>query len=236
MPSFVSLGVAFLAGLASVLSPCVLPLIPSYLTTMAGTSLTPDAVLNHQVRTRVIQNSLLFVLGFSIILIAAGLTASSLGQFVSHERRLIARLGGILIIIFGLEISGLIDIGLFKRDLHISGRHSRRWSSLILGLVFAAGWTPCVGPILASVLIMAADSHTVWSGAVLLMSYAIGLGVPFLALAIFLGQASRWTRRLGQFLPWIERISGASLVILGVLLLTGWFDLIPNLVTNNLAW
>ncbi len=236
MPSFVSLGIAFLAGLASVLSPCVLPLIPSYLTTMAGTALTADAVINHQVRGRVIQNALLFVLGFSVILVAAGLTASSLGLFVSHHRRLIAELGGILIIIFGLEISGLIDIGIFKRDLHVGVHRSRQWSSLVMGLVFAAGWTPCVGPILASVLIMAADSHTVWSGAALLTSYAIGLAVPFIALAVFLGQATRWVRQLGRYLPWIERISGGLLVILGVLLLTGWFDLIPNLVTSNLAW
>lgn len=236
MPSFVSLGVAFLAGLASVLSPCVLPLIPSYLTTMAGTSLTTEAITNHRVRLRVIQNSLLFVLGFSLILVAAGLTASSLGQFIAHHRRLIAELGGILIIVFGLEITGLIDIGMLKRDHHVRSRHTRRWSSLILGLVFAAGWTPCVGPILASVLILAAASHTAWAGALLLSSYALGLAVPFLALAAFLGQATRWTRQLGHYLPWIERIAGGLLVALGILLLTGWFDLIPNLVTTNLAW
>ncbi|MHB1612385.1 MAG: cytochrome c biogenesis CcdA family protein [Sulfobacillus sp.] len=230
--SLVSLGVAFVAGLASILSPCVLPLIPSYLSSMAGTALTPETIANHRVRTRVIQNSLLFILGFSLILIAAGLGASSLGQFVAHHRRLIAELGGLVIIVFGLEISGLIEIGLFKRDVHIGVKPStQRWSSLILGIVFAAGWTPCVGPILASILILAARSNTVMSGAVLLASYALGLAIPFLALAVFLGQAAQWTRRMGQYLPWIERISGAFLVVLGILLITGWFDLIPNLVT-----
>ncbi len=231
MPSFVSLGVAFVAGLASILSPCILPLIPSYLTTMAGTSLTSEAVMSHQVRTRVMQNAWLFVLGFSVILVAAGLTASSLGRFVSNHRRLIAELGGILIIVFGLDIAGLIEVGLFKRDLHLGRVHPRRCPSLVMGLVFAAGWTPCVGPILASVLIMAANSHTVWSGAILLTSYATGLAVPFLLLATFLGHATRWTRKLGVYVPWIERIAGGLLVVLGALLVTGWFDLIPNLAT-----
>ncbi len=203
---------------------------------MAGTSLTAEAVSSQRVRLRVIQNALLFVLGFSLILVAAGLTASSLGQFIAHHRHLIAELGGILIIVFGLEITGLIDIGILKRDRHVSSQHTRRWSSLVMGLVFAAGWTPCVGPILASVLILAAASHTAWSGAVLLSGYALGLAIPFVALAVFLGQAIRWVRRLGHYLPWIERIAGGLLVVMGILLLTGWFDLIPNLVTTNLAW
>ncbi|PSR33208.1 MAG: cytochrome C biogenesis protein [Sulfobacillus benefaciens] len=230
--SLVSIGVAFVAGLASVLSPCVLPLIPSYLTSMAGTALTPDSIADHKIRSRVIQNSLLFILGFSLILIAAGLGASALGQFVAQHRRLIAELGGLVIIVFGLEISGVIEIGLFKRDAHIGLKpNRRRWSSILLGVVFAAGWTPCVGPILASILILAARSNTVIAGALLLASYAVGLAIPFFALAVFLGQAAQWTRRLGQYLPWIEKLSGAFLVILGVMLITGWFDLIPNWVT-----
>lgn len=229
--SIVSLGVAFVAGLASVLSPCVLPLIPSYLTTMAGTALTAESVHNHLIRRRVMQNALLFVSGFSVILVLAGLGASSMGQFVHIHRQVIAELGGLVMIVFGLELFGLIQIGLIKRDVHFAVTpKAQGFSAVILGMVFAAGWTPCVGPILASILLLAAHSSTVATGGLMLASYAVGLAVPFLALAFFLGQAAQWTRHMGRYLPWIERASGAMLVVLGVMLLTGWFDRIPNLV------
>ncbi|POB11978.1 MAG: cytochrome C biogenesis protein [Sulfobacillus thermosulfidooxidans] len=229
--SLVSLGVAFVAGLASVLSPCVLPLIPSYLTTMAGTALTAESVHNHVIRRRVMQNAVLFVLGFSIILVLAGLGASSMGQFIHFHRQIIAEIGGLIMIVFGLEIFGLIQIGLIKRDVHFSVTPKAQGiSAVILGMVFAAGWTPCVGPILASILLLAAHSSTVSTGGIMLASYAAGLAVPFIVLAFFLGQAAQWTRQMGRYLPWIERISGAMLVILGISLLTGWYDRIPNLV------
>ncbi|OLZ08702.1 cytochrome c biogenesis CcdA family protein [Sulfobacillus thermosulfidooxidans] len=229
--SLVSLGVAFIGGLASVLSPCVLPLIPSYLTTMAGTALTADAIQNHQVRRRVMQNAFLFVLGFSTVLVLAGLGASSLGQFVQFHRHVIAQLGGLITIIFGLEILGFIQIGLIKRDIHLSVTpRAQGLSAVLLGIVFAAGWTPCVGPILTSILLLAARSSTLATGGIMLASYALGLAVPFLALAFFLGQAAQWTRQMGRYLPWIERVSGAMLVILGIMLLTGWYDRIPNIV------
>ncbi len=234
--SLVSLGVAFVAGLASVLSPCVLPLIPSYLTTMAGTALTAEAVENHLVRRRVMQNAVLFVSGFSIILVLAGLGASSAGQFVHFHRELIAQLGGLIMIVFGLEIFGIIQIGLIQRDMHFTvSPKAQGLSAILLGMVFAAGWTPCVGPILASILLLAAHSKTVGAGGIMLAVYALGLAVPFLALALFLGQAAQWTRHMSRYLPWIERVSGALLVVLGIMLLTGWYDRIPDLVAMGQA-
>ncbi len=230
--SLVSLGVAFGGGLASVLSPCVLPLIPSYLTTMAGTALTREAVENRRIQRRVMQNAILFVAGFSTVLVLAGLGASALGQFFQFHRHVIAQLGGLVTIVFGLEILGLIQIGLMNRDAHfpLAAPKAQGLSAALLGIVFAAGWTPCVGPILTSILLLAARSDTLGAGGVMLAFYSLGLAVPFLILAFFLGKAAQLTHRMGQYLPWIERVSGALLVILGVMLLTGWFDRIPNIV------
>ncbi len=230
--SLVSLGVAFGSGLASVLSPCVLPLIPSYLTTMAGTALTREAVENRHVQFRVMQNAVLFVTGFSIILVLAGLGASALGTFFQFHRHVLTQLGGLITIVLGLEVLGVIQIGLLNRDAHFSlAPKAQGLSSILLGIVFAVGWTPCVGPILTSILLLAAHSSTIEAGGVLLAFYALGLAVPFLALAFFLGKAAQLTRKLALYIPWIERISGATLVILGVMLLSGWFDRIPNILT-----
>lgn len=218
-----SLSIAFGAGLASLLSPCVVPLVPSYLTALAGTPLTLDAVQNQAVRTRVVMNSLIFILGFSTILVISGLAATSIGQFVIRYQDLMAELGGIVMILFGLELIGAIRLGLLKRETRFRLPQRGRlgvFSPLIMGLVFAAGWTPCVGPIWTSILILAARSNTVAWGGVLLAAYALGLALPFFVLAIFLSRATLWTQRLSQYLPWIERLSGALLTILGLLLAT----------------
>ncbi|MDA8192501.1 MAG: cytochrome c biogenesis CcdA family protein [Thermaerobacter sp.] len=230
----VSFGVAFAAGLASILSPCILPMVPSYLTTMAGTALTGEAVQSRTVRARVMVNAVLFVAGMSLILVISGLLATSLGQFVRSYRNLLSQLGGMVIALFGLELMGVIQLGILKRDWHMSTRvhGGRGWSAFLLGVIFATGWTPCVGPILASIIIMASAAHSVWAGGVLLATYAAGLAVPFLALALFLGQAAHWTRRLGRYVVAIERVSGALLVVLGALLMTHWYARIPGLVAG----
>lgn len=216
-----SLGIAFGAGLASLLSPCVIPLVPSYLTALAGTPLTLESVQDQTLRTRVLINSLIFIAGFSLLLVASGLAATSLGQFVSRYQTLISELGGIVMVIFGLELAGVIQVGLLKRDLRLSLPRRGRlgaWSPLIMGLVFAAGWTPCVGPIWTSILILAARSSTVWLGGVLLAFYALGLALPFFLLAVFLSRATAWVHRLSRYLPWIERGAGMLLTTLGLLL------------------
>lgn len=223
MPDLATFSIAFGAGLASVLSPCVVPLVPSYLTAMAGTSLTTDVVQSQTVRVRVMVNALIFIAGFSLILILSGLVASSIGQFIRHYQSLIAELGGVVMVIFGLELMGAIHLGLLKRDAHLTLPRQGRlgiWSPFIMGIVFAAGWTPCVGPIWSSILILAARSQSLYLGGVLLATYALGLALPFFILAVFLSRATSWARGLNRYLPWIERISGAFLVILGILLAT----------------
>lgn len=216
-------GIAFGAGLASVLSPCVVPLVPSYLTAMAGTPLTMEAVATRAVRTRVLANALIFIAGFSSVLILSGLVATTIGEFIHRYQTLISELGGVVMVIFGLELAGVIHLGLLKRDLHLElpkrGRLGN-WSPLIMGIVFAAGWTPCVGPIWSSILILASRSHTVVLGGVLLAFYALGLAVPFFILALFVSRATQWTRQLSRYLPWIERTAGILLVVLGLLLAT----------------
>lgn len=218
-----SLGIAFGAGLASLLSPCVVPLVPSYLTALAGTPLTVESVQDRALRTRVVVNASIFILGFSVILILSGLAATSIGQFVSRYQTLISQLGGVVMVIFGLELAGVINLGLLKRDVRMALPRRGRlgiWSPLIMGLVFAAGWTPCVGPIWSSILILAARTSTVWLGGVLLAAYALGLALPFFILAVFVSRATKWTQQLSRYLPWIERVSGILLTILGILLAT----------------
>lgn len=218
-----SLYIAFGAGLASLLSPCVVPLVPSYLAALAGTPLTLEAVQNPALRLRVVVNSLIFIVGFSAVLILSGLAATSIGQFLDRFQTLIAELGGIIMVIFGLELVGVIHLGLLKRETRLSLPRRGRlgsWSPLIMGLVFAAGWTPCVGPIWTSILILAAHTHTVLLGGVMLAAYATGLALPFFLLAVFLSRATLWTKSLSRYLPGIERISGVLLIILGLLLTT----------------
>ncbi len=218
-----SFGVAFGAGLASVLSPCVVPLVPSYLAALAGTPLTLESVQSRALRLRVIGNALIFIAGFSLVLILSGLVATAIGQFIRQYQTLIAELGGVVMVIFGLELMGVIHLGLLKRDVRFALPRRGRlgvWSPFIMGLVFAAGWTPCVGPIWSSILLLAARSQTVWLGGVLLATYALGLALPFFILALFLTRATRWTQRLNRYLPWIERGAGLLLTILGILLAT----------------
>ncbi|MDA8205757.1 MAG: cytochrome c biogenesis protein CcdA [Thermaerobacter sp.] len=218
-----SLGIAFAAGLASLLSPCVVPLVPSYLTALAGTPLTVEALPSRALHARVLINALIFITGFSSILILSGLVATSIGQFVSRYQTLISQLGGVVMVIFGLELAGIIHVGLLKRDVRFALPRRGRlgiWSPLIMGVVFAAGWTPCVGPIWSSILILAARTSTVLVGGVLLAAYALGLALPFFILAVFLSRATLWTRQISAYLPWIERVSGILLTILGVLLAT----------------
>ncbi|MCL5115736.1 MAG: cytochrome c biogenesis protein CcdA [Firmicutes bacterium] len=233
MIQYTSFGIAFGAGLASVLSPCVVPLVPSYLTAMAGTPLTVDAVQDRTVRARVLTNALIFIAGFSLVLILSGLVATAIGQFIRHYQTLISELGGVVMVIFGLELAGIIHLGLLKRDVHLTMPKRGRlgvWSPLIMGIVFAAGWTPCVGPIWSSILILASRSHTVVLGGVLLATYAMGLALPFFILALFLSRATLWTRQLNRYLPWIERVAGGLLTVLGLLLATHLYVRLAGLV------
>jgi cytochrome c-type biogenesis protein len=211
----VGYGAAFAAGLASVVSPCVLPLLPAYLSHLSGRSLSElSGSPSPQVRRQAVAHALLFVASFGAVFVALGATASALGQWLHGYGELLRRVGGALIVAFGLQLLGLW--GIPARAARPVPRSGGLWQAVGLGAAFAVGWTPCVGPVLASILTLAAQQPGVAQGAALLAAYAAGLGVPFVAMAVAFGWTWAAIRRLGPFLPAIERATGAVLVVMGI--------------------
>jgi len=210
-------GVAFVAGILSFLSPCVLPLVPSYLAYVGGSAQAQRRVL--------LTNSLFFILGFSLVFVALGASASALGSVLRGNRDVLMIVGGVLVIFFGLVMLGAIKVPWLYRDTRVQYRGETRspWGALLLGMAFAAGWTPCIGPILGAILTMAGAAGTLAQGVGLLGVYALGLGVPFLAAALLLEPFLRFSKRFQRYLPWIERGAGVLLLIAGVLMLTGTY-------------
>lgn len=210
----------FLEGLASFLSPCVLPLIPVYLTYLTGQSMQDMA--NNKSKKQLILNSVGFVLGFSMVFIALGAAATSIGQFLRQYQYVIKKISGILIIIFGLFHAGFLNISFMnqerRRQIGTSSAPSFI-TSLLIGMGFSIGWTPCIGPILTSVLLMASSAETLRAGMGLLGIYALGLGVPFIIMALLMGTMWDRFKNLYRYMDWIKRISGILLATIGVLML-----------------
>ncbi len=223
-----SLGVvvAFSAGLFSFLSPCVLPLFPSYVSFITGMSvgdLTAD--LTGAARRRVMLHALAFVAGFSLVFVSLGASFSAAGQFLLDYRDLIRRVGGVLIVLFGFYIAGVFKLGLLGRtkQLQLREKPAGYLGSLAVGITFAIGWTPCVGPILGAILSLAGTAETVQRGIGLLIAYSAGLGLPFLLSAVALGSFLRFFKRYRPFIPVMERAAGALLVVVGVLVFTNYY-------------
>lgn len=222
----ISLLVAFVAGLLSFTSPCVLPLIPIYLAHLAGVSLGDRGLAN---RTRVMLNAAAFVLGFSIVFVLLGLAVGALGSFVADGRVWLVRIGGALLVVMGLHLIGLVRIPLLDQERRLevvprAGGIGRLGSSLAVGAAFGAGWTPCVGPILGAILTLAAGrGHTVDAG-ILLTAYAVGFAVPFLGAAAAVGSAPRVVRSLSRHLGTVSSASGAVVLAVGVILLLGIYE------------
>ncbi|MCL5291919.1 MAG: cytochrome c biogenesis protein CcdA [Actinobacteria bacterium] len=209
---------AFLAGLLSFLSPCVLPLIPGYLSFISGVSV--DAL--EEKRTRVIMASALFVLGFSVVFVAMGASASLVGGFLIGYRRLIERIAGVFIILFGLSLAGAIDLPfLFRSGMSAGNRRFGLAGALPLGMAFAVAWTPCVGAILASILLLAAQGETAGRGGILLASYAAGLGIPFLLAGAFFARARGVLQWFGRHKRIVSGAAGFFLIAMGLLMLSG---------------
>ena len=218
--------VAFTAGLFSFLSPCVLPLFPSYLSFVTGMSVADlQADLTPEARRRVTLHSFAFVLGFSIIFVSLGASFSAAGQFLFGYRDLIRQIGGVLIVIFGFYIAGLLNFGQFSRTAQWQLRQKPAGyaGSFVVGLTFAIGWTPCVGPILGAILSLAGTADTVSRGIGLLTAYSAGLGVPFILSAIALGVFLRFFKRYRPFIPIVERTAGVILIVVGVLVFTNYY-------------
>ncbi len=223
-----SLGVAvaFSAGLLSFLSPCVLPLFPSYLSFITGMSVDRLAAdVSAGSRRRVILHSLAFIAGFSLVFIALGASFSAAGRFLLDYREWIRIAGGLLIIVFGLDIAGILRIGIFgrSRQIEIKTKPAGYIGTFAVGVTFAIGWTPCVGPILGSILSLAGTAETVRKGIGLLMAYSAGLALPFFLSSLALGGFLKFFKRYRAAMPVVERVAGVLLVLVGLLVVTNYF-------------
>lgn len=223
-----SLPMVFGAGVLSFLSPCVLPLVPPYLTYMSGASfeqLRDEAGSTGALQRRVALTSLFFILGFSVVFVALGATATAFGQAFRQLLPILTPLAGLLIIAMGLHFLGVYRISLLDRQIRHQGPGvaSGPLGGFLLGLAFAIGWTPCIGPVLAAVLSVAAGRETAWEGASLLGLYSLGLGVPFFLAGIAVGPFLTFFNSFKRHLHTVERIMGGLLVLTGVLFLTGNF-------------
>jgi cytochrome c-type biogenesis protein len=230
-------GVMF-AGLISFLSPCVLPLVPPYLAYLGGTTIermSDDEGLDDAAWRRIVLAALCFVLGFSTVFIALGAGASVLGQLVQTYKAELSFVAGLVIIVFGLHFLGLVRINALYREVRYHGDMSGASyaGSYLIGLAFAFGWTPCVGPILAAVLTLAANENSLGAGVGLLTLYSIGLGVPFLAAAIAIRPFLGFMRRFRPYMGRIEKVMGAFLIITGVMFLTGTINWFGAWLLNN---
>ncbi len=228
MNESVSLFVALVAGILSFLSPCVLPLVPSYLSFVTGMSL--EDLQQGVDRRATLIHSLLFVAGFSIIFITLGASASFLGVFLRYYEVWIARIGGALIIVLGLHLTGIFRIAPLMRErrVQVNDKPAGYVGTIGVGAAFGAGWTPCIGPVLGAILTLAGTEESVGAGVVLLSVYSLGLAIPFLisalALDLFLNTFSRFRR----LLPLVEKASGVMLIVLGLLLATGSFTILSS--------
>jgi len=212
---------AFLAGIVSFLSPCVLPLVPGYVSLISGTGAA--AVDNRErVFGKVMLNSLMFVMGFSIVFIMLGAAATTVGQYTAQYRRELTYLAGIVIIVFGLHLTGILKIKYIYADkrMHNVQGSSSAWGSFAVGFAFAFGWTPCIGPILTTILTFAASEGTVMKGVLLLAIYSAGLAVPFLLTSLGIDRFLAFYSKFRRHLQTVEVLSGVLLIVIGVLVLT----------------
>jgi cytochrome c-type biogenesis protein len=219
----VGLLAAFGAGIISFLSPCILPLVPSYLCFLAGASL--DTLIKNPglaTNSRLIGRAIAFVLGFSAVFMALGASASGFGQLVSEHLTVLTRIAGFIVILLGLHMLGLFRFAFLLRQARLEPRQPvSLMGAFIVGLAFGFGWTPCVGPVLASILLLAGTQGTVGEGAALLAAYAAGMGAPLIAAALFIGPFVRWLARFGRHLGIIEKAMGLALIVTGLLILSG---------------
>ncbi|MEZ5810346.1 MAG: cytochrome c biogenesis protein CcdA [Rhizobiaceae bacterium] len=228
----IGIGAALLAGLLSFVSPCVLPIVPPYLAYLAGISfseLSGDDIEPGTSR-RIVLASLCFVLGFTTVFVAFGATASIVGQAVSRYFDTLSIIAGVIVIAMGLHFLGVFRIGLLYREarIDIGTRPAGYVGAYVMGLAFAFGWTPCVGPVLAAILFVAGAEDTALRGAMLLAVYSLGIGVPFLLAAAFASRFLGWANRLKKRMGAIEKAMGGLLVITGVLFITGSMSLIAQ--------
>jgi len=226
--SNISLGLAFLGGLASFLSPCVFALVPAYVGYLSGRSVGSQ----HANRWYTLSHGVFFVLGFSTVFILLGLGASMIGGLLFEMRPILTKVGGIVVVIFGLHMTGIIRIPFLQYDVRRQSAPDRKYgylSSFLLGIFFSAGWSPCVGPILGTIMTLAINTGNMTQGFWLLLSYSIGLAIPFLIAALEIGLVTNVIRRYGKGMHYVEIAMGVVMIAIGILLFFGRFQQIASL-------
>ena len=221
----VSMGLAFLAGLASFLSPCVFSLVPVYIGYLSGRSVATGYTTPGRWTT--FSHGLAFVLGFSLVFVILGVAVSALGGLLYDLRTWIAKIGGVIVVIFGLHMTGIIRIPFLEYDLrpqNTSDLQRGYLSSALMGVFFSAGWSPCVGPVLGTILTLALNGGSIAKGVQLLSAYSAGMAIPFLLAALGIGWASTILRRYGKAMHYVEMSMGVVLVAVGVMLFMGTFE------------
>jgi len=223
----ITIGLAFLAGLASFLSPCVFSLVPAYIGYLSGRSVASSEGDDGSNRWLTFSHGLAFVLGFSIVFILLGLAASALGSLLYDLRGLLAKIGGVVVVIFGLHMTHIIRIPFLEYDLRPQSQPDRQRgyiSSVLMGIFFSAGWSPCVGPVLGAILTLSLNSGNTSQGAALLTAYSVGLAIPFLLAALGVGWVTTILRRYGKVMRYTEIVMGVILIAVGVMLFMGTFE------------
>lgn len=232
----VSLLMALGAGLPSFFSPCVLPVIPSYVSYITGIAF--EDLTGQQDRAKIrritILNSMFFIAGFSLIFILLGASSSFLGGMLSEHRDAVRKTGGVLIVLMGLYIAGILKIGFLSREkrMHIQSKPAGLAGSFLVGTAFAAGWTPCIGPVLGSILLYASTANSVSSGMELLSAYALGMGIPFLAASLAISTVLPYFRKISRYMRVVSVMSGLFLVAVGILLFTGTFGVLSRYMSS----
>jgi cytochrome c-type biogenesis protein len=218
--------IAFTAGILSFLSPCVLPLVPSYVTFVTGLSLEDLS----RARRVALVHSLLFVCGFTAIFVALGAGATALGVLLAAYREWISRVGGLLLVVFGLVLLEVIRVPALARDrrIYFANKPIGYLGSVLVGIAFGAGWTPCIGPVLGGILSLASATASVGRGIGLLLAYSAGLAIPFLLASLAIERFILVFVRMRSALAWVSRISGALLIVVGILLASGWFTMLAS--------
>ena len=237
----ISFGGAILAGLLSFLSPCVLPMVPFYLCYMAGISMSDlqgDGEIDRATIRKLVWSSIAFALGVTTIFVLLGLGATALGQAFRMWKEQLSYVAAGVLIIFGLHFLGVMRIPFLYREARLEARSDPTtiFGSYVMGLAFGFGWTPCVGPALAAILMVASGMGDLWRGGLLLLVYGLSMTLPFVIAAFFARPFLGWMRRNQKFLPWVEKIMGAMLILFAVLIATNSVNYIANLMIEYVPW
>lgn len=234
--SFAEILTYFLGGIISFISPCVFPIIPSYIAYITGISFEDltDESKAKQIRKKTILHSIMFVLGFSIIFITLGATATLIGSFLTRHMAIIMKGAGVIIIIFGLHLAGIIQIPFLMAEHRVEMKEKPvgYLGSFLMGLAFGAGWTPCIGPLLGTALVYASSKDTVWAGVIMLSAYSLGLGIPFILVSLTFNSFLNYSAKFRKYLRHITVFSGVLLILVGITMIMNWFSLISGWFTQ----